>query len=84
MIGYDDFLVRLEKISVGTRKDLVQAVLGEPESKSNTVWSYDLRNKKGFPGIPPASGTTVFVGIVFENDMVKNISRSWMDVTGPQ
>jgi len=61
-------------------------MLGEPESKSDAIWSYDLRNKKGFPGIPPASGTTVFIGIdiVFENERVKNISRSWMDVTGPQ
>jgi hypothetical protein len=85
MIDYDDFLLRIEKIGIGTGKERVETILGKPESKSETVWSYDLRNRKGFPGIPPVSGITVFVGIdiVFEKDCVKDISRSWFDATGP-
>jgi hypothetical protein len=85
MTAYEDFLLGIEKIHVGNKKDDVKTILGEPESRSETIWRYDLKNHEGFPGIPPASGTTVFVGfdIVFENDQVKEIQRHWMDVTGP-
>lgn len=85
MIDYDDFLVRVEKIVTGTGKEDVRALLGEPEPGPDATWHYDLRHRTGFPGIPPVPGTTVFLGIdiVFENDRVKNVSKSWIDATGP-
>ena len=84
MIGYDEFLVRAGKVSTGAGKDVVKALLGEPDSESGSSWRYDLTGRDGFPGIPPSAGTTVFVDvkIEFEEGRVKNISRNWMDATG--
>ena len=85
MVGYSDFLARIEKVDTGIKKDAVETLLGEPSSRTDSTWTYDLTNRHGFPGMPPPSGTTVFpsIAIVFENDSVKDVSRAWMDVSGP-
>ena len=85
MIGYDEFLLRIEKIHIGNHKDHVEKILGKPQSASEIIWNYDLKRREGFPGVPPASGTTVFVSVefVFENEQVKDIRKNWIDLTGP-
>ena len=85
MIGYDEFLIRIKGIHIGNNKGYVEKIVGEPDSRSDTIWSYDLKKREGFPGLPPVSGTTVFTGIefLFEDGQVKEIKKNWIDVTGP-
>ncbi|PCJ56918.1 MAG: hypothetical protein COA79_17420 [Planctomycetota bacterium] len=85
MIVYYEFLDFVEKVSIGTKKEDVESILGIPMICSQSTWVYDLVSSKGFPGIPPPSGVTVFtkIEIHFENNVVSRISRGWIDITSP-